>query len=85
MTAKEVLRRYEEEELPEFGGIERITIETVGRFGNRPLHVACVRADLEEVRALIADGADVNVRGEHGNTPLHEAAGSSSDVASISS
>jgi uncharacterized protein len=78
MTASEVLRRYEDEDLPEFDGIESISIETVGRYGNRPLHIACVRGDLEEVGALIAAGANVNVRGEHGNTPLHEAVGSSS-------
>jgi hypothetical protein len=73
MNVSEVLRRYADEELPEFDGIELIAIETVGRFGNRPLHIACVRGDIEEVQALIAAGAKINVRGEHGNTPLHEA------------
>ena len=35
--------------------------------------VAASRGSVEELAALIQAGADVKARGEHGNTPLHEA------------
>jgi len=38
-----------------------------------PLHVAAREGDLERVRALIAEGADVNAKDPmHGETPLHK-------------
>jgi uncharacterized protein len=73
LTAAEVLRRYSDELLPAFVDISLHDVNQVGLFHDRPLHVACVRGDLEEVEALVEGGADVNAPGEHGNTPLHEA------------
>jgi uncharacterized protein len=75
LTAKEVLRRYKDEELPEFCEIPLKDVNQVGNFGDRPIHVACIRGNLEEIAALVRDGADVNAPGELGNTPLHEAVG----------
>ncbi len=72
MKAAEVLARYRQEELPEFEGIDLQSVSTRGLFGSQPLHIACVRKSMEEVTALVLGGADVNARGEHGNTPLHE-------------
>jgi ankyrin repeat protein len=71
----EVLRRYKEEELPEFIGIPLENVNQAGNSGDRPLHVAATRGNLQEVAALVSGGADVNARGDLGNTPLHEAAG----------
>ncbi|KAI6226974.1 85/88 kDa calcium-independent phospholipase A2 [Aphelenchoides besseyi] len=39
--------------------------------GRSPLHVACVRKDLEAAMNLLAYGASVDVVGKAGNTPLH--------------
>ncbi len=39
-----------------------------------PLHDAVQKGDLEEVKRLIADGADVNAKARKGDTPLHSAA-----------
>ena len=39
-----------------------------------PLHLAVQDEDTETVKALLAAGADPNVKGEYGRTPLHEAA-----------
>jgi uncharacterized protein len=75
LTAAEVLRRYKHEELPAFIGIPLENVNQVGNFGDRPLHVASVRGNMEEIGALVAAGADVNAPGDLANTPLHEAVG----------
>jgi len=74
LTAAEVLYRYREEELPEFLGIDLENVNQIGNSGDRPLHVAAVRGNMDEIAALVAGGADVNASGDLGNTPLHEAA-----------
>ena len=73
LTAAEVLRRYKDEDLPAFCGISLQDVNQVGNFGERPLHVASTRGNMEEIAALIEAGAEVNAPGELGNTPLHEA------------
>lgn len=39
-----------------------------------PLHDAAKEGDLEKVKSLIAEGADVNVKDDNGATPLHTVA-----------
>lgn len=80
LTARDVLRRYVEEDLPDFMGIDLVDVNQHGRFGDTPLGIASVRGIIEEVEALLAGGADVDVAGELGNTPLHNAAGQGHDV-----
>ena len=75
LTADEVLRRYTEERLPSFADICLRDVNQVGRFGERPLHVASSRGNLDEIVALIEGGADINSTGDLGNTPLHDAIG----------
>ena len=75
LTAAEVLKRYKDEDLPEFCEVALEHVNQPGNFGNSPLHVASVRGSIEELEALIAGGANVNGAGEHGNAPLHEAVG----------
>jgi ankyrin repeat protein len=75
MTAIEVLRRYKDEDLPAFVGIPLEDVNQIGNSGDRPLHVACIRGNMEEIRALVKAGADVNAQGEMANTPLHECVG----------
>lgn len=73
LSAAEVLRRYKDEDLPAFCEIPLEDVNQVGNFGERPLHVASVRGNVEEIAALVEAGADVNAPGDLGNTPLHEA------------
>jgi ankyrin repeat protein len=73
LLAEEVLKRYKDENLPEFVEHPLVDVNQRGNFGNTPLHVASVRGDLEEIEALLDGGAQVDARGERGFTPLHEA------------
>lgn len=75
LTAADVLRRYKDEELPAFAEIALEDVNQVGSFGDRPLHVASVRGNMDEIGALVAAGADVNAPGDLANTPLHDAVG----------
>lgn len=75
LTARDVLSRYIQEDLPEFKGIKLIDVNQKGLHGSTPLSVAATRGDIEEVRALLEGGADPNGRGEQGVTPLHDAVG----------
>ena len=40
-----------------------------------PLHRAAEQGDIEQVRSLIASGADINARDYQGLTPIHRASG----------
>ena len=74
LTAADVLRRYKEEDLPEFCDRELNDVNQ-GLFEDYPLHVAATRGELDEMTALLDGGAFVNARGEHGHTPLLSAVG----------
>lgn len=75
ISAKDVLRRYMDESLPDFIGMKLIDVNQKGHFGNTPLDAAAVRGNLEEVEALLEGGADPNLPCEKGVTPLHDAVG----------
>lgn len=75
LTVAEVLRRYKDEDLPAFCEISLEDVNQIGNFGERPLHVAASRGNMEEITALVNAGAQINAPGELGNTPLHEAVG----------
>ena len=49
LTAPDVLRRYKDEDLPEFGGIELEDVNQRGNTGDCPLLVACYRGVFEEI------------------------------------
>ena len=72
LSAADVLARYNDEWLPDFG--EPLTdVNQAGSAGNRPIHIASYRGNLEEIQALVEGGADVDVAGDMGSTPLHDA------------
>ena len=59
--------------LPEFSGLPRPGINSAGGFGNRPLKIAAVRGDIRAIEMLVAAGAEVDARNEHGYTALQHA------------
>lgn len=48
-------------------------INDTNSFGSNALHCLAIRNDIDSARTLITEGINVNQRGEHGYTPLHEA------------
>lgn len=73
MKLEEIFHEYSD--LPEFLEVGSLGIDTVGNFGNTPLHVAACRGEVTAIGLLLSAGADVNKSGELGNTALHEAVG----------
>lgn len=73
LSAAEVLKRYKDDDLPAFAETQLTHVNQVGLFGERPLDIAAVRGNLEEIYALLDGGADINAPGELGYTALHEA------------
>ena len=74
LSAQDVLRRYVEEDLPDFFEIKLTQVNQRGISGDTPLCVASIRGNIDELEALMAGGADKNLAGEMGCTPLHYAA-----------
>lgn len=69
--ADELLREYQQ--LPEFQGFLLTSVNQRGGFKSTPLHIAAYRERPNEVRLLLAAGADPNAAGEYGETPLQVA------------
>ncbi|MHB9147950.1 MAG: ankyrin repeat domain-containing protein [Candidatus Amoebophilus sp.] len=51
--------------------LDSIDVNEPDEDNNTPLHIAASGGRLDEVKALIDKGADVNIVGKYGNTPLH--------------
>jgi hypothetical protein len=52
----------------------KIDVNRLSAAGRAPLHIACERADVRSVRALIKAGADIELRCAGGETPILAAA-----------
>jgi uncharacterized protein len=65
-----LLKRYANEHTYSFQDFDVLDVNTVGREMETPLHMACTRAALDDVRILIEGGANVNARTDIGTTPL---------------
>lgn len=59
--------------LPEFSGLECADVNSPSLFGDRPIHIAATRGDINEIQLILSQGADINCKGEHGYTALHDA------------
>ena len=56
------------------GTVEQTGVNAKDEKGQTKLHRAAYLGNSEEVKSLLAQGADVNAKDEHNNTPLHWAA-----------
>ena len=68
---KDMLKDYSG--LPEYSGMEALSVSTKSLFNDYPINIAATRGISDEISLLIANGADINTKGEHGYTPLHDA------------
>lgn len=66
-----LLKEYNQ--LTEYLGIELTDVNQKSNFGDYPIHIASVRGDIDEMKILLDNGADINAIGEHGYTALHNA------------
>jgi ankyrin repeat protein len=64
-------------------GLLTRSVERDGQGGWTPLHIAVIEEQVEIVRLLVAAGADVAARTEHGRTPLHVALRFASSVVPV--
>lgn len=56
------------------GNKKTVYLDTRNQYGEYPLHLACKRRNLPNVRAILSTtGVNVNVTDHNSNTPLHEA------------
>ena len=62
------------EKVPDFFGQQITDINQRNAYGDSPLHIVSFWGDCDAIQALAKAGADVNSIGEHGYTPLMEAA-----------
>ena len=61
-------------DLPSFEEADFSDLNWQNHEGENALHIAVIRDDVGIVRELIANGIELNARGDLGYTPLHEAA-----------
>ena len=58
---------------PGFDGADPVTINSIGRSGQTPLHWMATLGDVPAVTLLLNAGADIHAPNHSGNTALHEA------------
>jgi uncharacterized protein len=69
MSLITLFREYNE--LPEYSGLRLMHVNQLSLFGDAPIHIAATRGNLLELQLLYENGANLNLKGEHGYTPLH--------------
>lgn len=68
---KKLLKKYQQQ--IQFEDLELISPNQLGIDQDSPFHMACFRGDIDDVNIMIAGGADLNLHGDIGDTPLHYA------------
>ncbi|MGI2261768.1 ankyrin repeat domain-containing protein [Candidatus Cardinium hertigii] len=53
-------------------------VNVQNKYGYSPLHIACKKGDIEKVKILLSSTSiNVNIKDDHGHTPLHSVVGES--------
>jgi ankyrin repeat protein len=71
-TLQQVLDEMDRADL--FFGVKVDSVHAERFSGETALHIFAKWGDVEAIRVLVSNGADLNKRGEDDNTPLHYAA-----------
>lgn len=72
MTINDVLEKYQKMQI--FEGIKLTSPNQSGIGQDTPLHVACQKGRIDDVRTMLQAGGDPNLPGDLGRTALHFAA-----------
>jgi len=67
-TLSEILEEYQQG--LQFEEIRLVSVNQKGRMGDTPLHIALWQRSVEDIKVLLANGADPNIPGEKGIRPL---------------
>jgi ankyrin repeat protein len=70
MKQKTVMERYAKQYQIPFLGRDLSDVNAVLVLGDRPLHYAVLNRSVEDAKTLVSEGADVNLRGDLGRTPV---------------
>jgi ankyrin repeat protein len=70
-SVNEILMSLSDVMFPEDLGEHIVTIDSRSYDGDTPLHVLLWRGDVDGLKALILDGAEVDAIDSMGETPLH--------------
>jgi ankyrin repeat protein len=73
IEVRNLLKRYLSEDTYSFQNFDELKVDTVGIELETPLHMACTRNALDDVKILIAAGAAPNAQTNIGTTPLMRA------------
>lgn len=71
MNIKDVLAKYNI--LAQFDEMELTDPNQIGIGEDAPIHIACSNGALDDIEIMVSAGADLNLKGDLGHTPLHEA------------
>ncbi|MDD2724871.1 MAG: ankyrin repeat domain-containing protein [Methylovulum sp.] len=67
-----LLKKYQE--MDSFEQVNLLRFDQAGIDEETPLHIASYGGDIDELIIMLNTDVDINVRGDIGNTPLHDAA-----------
>ncbi len=75
MNLDELLSSLSEALFPEGDGSLPVSMTSVSKHGDGPLHIAVELSNQFGVRLLVDAGANINAIGSRGESPLHKAVG----------
>jgi ankyrin repeat protein len=74
IRVRKILAAYARDSILDFDEIAPLEVNTKGRSGDSPLHIACRHGDIDDVIDLLEAGAAVNAVGDKQQLPIDLAA-----------
>ena len=66
-----ILNKYQK--LPQFTEVELERPDQLGMDSESPFHMACYSGNIDEAQVILDCAVDLNLKGDIGGTPLHDA------------